>query len=106
MKGTIERRIAALLRAGMLVAMIAMCVGGVSYLAAHGSDTVRLAGRQSDFGGEGLGLMKAGIIILIATPIVRVAFSVGAFACARDRTYVLINAAVLAILLYSVLGGR
>jgi len=106
MKGTIERRIAALLRAGMLAAMIAMCTGGTWYLAAHGGDPMARAGRQSHFGGEGVGLMRVGIVILMATPIARVAFSVGAFVCARDRTYALISATVLGILLYSVLGGR
>ena len=47
---------------------------------------------------EGRGVIQLGIAILIATPIARVAFSVGAFAGARNARYVAITAAVLAVL--------
>jgi hypothetical protein len=37
------------------------------------------------------GLIQFGFLVLIATPVVRVAFSVFAFALQRDRTYVIIT---------------
>jgi uncharacterized membrane protein YfcA len=46
-------------------------------------------------------VIALGLLLLIATPIIRVAVSIIAFACERDRAYVLITAIVLAILLFS-----
>jgi uncharacterized membrane protein len=45
------------------------------------------------------------LLFLIATPIVRVAFSIVGFAMERDRMYVVFTLIVLAILLYSLLGS-
>lgn len=47
------------------------------------------------------GLILFGLLLLIATPVARVAFSVVAFALQRDRTYVVVTLIVLAVLLYS-----
>jgi len=46
-----------------------------------------------------------GLLLLIATPIARVAFSVVAFLVERDRVYVLITIIVLALLVLSLLIG-
>ena len=43
-------------------------------------------------------------MLLILTPVARVAFSVAAFALERDWTYVAITLIVLAILVYSLTG--
>ncbi|MBV9228881.1 MAG: DUF1634 domain-containing protein, partial [Chloroflexi bacterium] len=53
-------------------------------------------------------IIAVGLLLLIATPIVRVATSVVAFALERDRKYTVITCIVLAILLFSVffLGGK
>ena len=51
-------------------------------------------------------IMQLGIALLIATPIVRVALSLVAFARERDRTYVVITTVVLLLLLYGLLGGK
>ena len=53
---------------------------------------------------DGRGMMQLGIAILIATPIARVAFSVGSFAIARNARYLAITATVLAVLAYSMFG--
>jgi len=45
------------------------------------------------------------LLLLIATPIARVAFSVVGFAIERDRLYVIFTLIVLAVLLYSFLGS-
>jgi uncharacterized membrane protein len=44
-------------------------------------------------------------LLLVATPVARVIFSVAAFALQRDRTYVVITLIVLAVLGYSLFGG-
>jgi uncharacterized membrane protein len=49
--------------------------------------------------------MQLGLLLLIATPIVRVIFSVFAFAIEGDRMYVLFTLIVLAVLLYSLFGS-
>jgi uncharacterized membrane protein len=54
---------------------------------------------------DGPGLIQLGLLVLLATPLVRVAFSVLAFALQRDRTYVVVTSIVLAVLLYSLAAG-
>jgi uncharacterized membrane protein len=53
---------------------------------------------------HGRGLIQLGLLILIATPIARVIFSVFAFLYQRDWTYVFVTLIVLAILTYSLFG--
>jgi len=60
---------------------------------------------QSVINGRGRGLIQLGLLLLIATPIARVAFSVVGFAIERDRLYVGFTLIVLAVLLYSLLGS-
>ena len=48
-----------------------------------------------------IGLAQAGLVVLVATPVVRVAASVVAFALEGDRLYATITVVVLAILLTS-----
>ena len=50
-------------------------------------------------------IIQAGILLLIATPIARVAFSLAGFGLERDGKYVVITAIVLAVLLYSLTSG-
>jgi uncharacterized membrane protein len=45
------------------------------------------------------------LLLLIATPIARVAFAAFAFALEKDYMYVIITLIVLAVLLYSLLGS-
>jgi uncharacterized membrane protein len=115
----VEDIIARLLRAGVLTAAFVVIAGAVLYLGSaprtrvsyrtfHGEPEqlttvhgiVRLA-----FSGHALGIMQLGLLLLIATPIARVAFSVFAFAAERDRMYVLFTLIVLAVLLYSLFGS-
>ena len=64
----------------------------------------------TDFGGlisrlgilEPLAIVQLGLLALLATPVVRVAASVVAFASEGDRLYTAITAIVLAILLASI----
>jgi uncharacterized membrane protein len=48
--------------------------------------------------------VQLGLLVLIATPVARVLFSIFAFAAQRDRTYVTITLVVAVVLLYSLFG--
>lgn len=50
--------------------------------------------------------LSAGLLVLVATPFVRVGGSIIAFAVERDRRYVLVTAVVLAVMCLGVLLGR
>ncbi len=52
------------------------------------------------------GIIQFGLLLLIATPVARVFFSVLAFAIEGDKIYVGIALIVLGILLYSLSGGH
>jgi uncharacterized membrane protein len=54
---------------------------------------------------HGRGLIQLGLLLLIATPIARVAFSAVAFLYQRDWTYVVVTLIVLGLLVYSLFGG-
>ena len=58
------------------------------------------------FNGHGAGLIQLGVLLLIATPVARVAFSVYAFARQRDVLYVVVTVIVLALLLFSLFGSN
>ena len=116
---TIENTVSTILRLGVIFSGSIVLAGGVYYLALHGHESIdhrhfagqpaqdRLVGRII----EGVvqlrprSLIQFGILCLIATPIVRVGYSLVGFALEHDRTYVLITAVVLAILLSSLLSG-
>jgi uncharacterized membrane protein len=55
--------------------------------------------------GKGQAIMMAGLLILIATPVARVALSVVIFIIERDRLFTAITAAVFAILMISFVVG-
>jgi uncharacterized membrane protein len=115
----IEVMIGNLLRAGVLIAATVVVVGAVIYLSHYAMQT-------ADFGvfrGEaaalrtvpaivrgaihlhGKSIIQLGLLLLIATPIARVMFSVVGFAIERDHLYVALTLIVLAVLLYSLLGS-
>jgi uncharacterized membrane protein len=56
--------------------------------------------------GRGRALIQLGLLLLIATPVVRVAFSILAFARQRDVVYVLFTLLVLGVLVYSLFSGQ
>jgi len=110
----VERVIGTLLRWGVILAAAVVLAGGVMYLARYGStipDYRVFRGEPSDLRNvsgivtdavswRSRGLIMFGLLLLIATPMARVAFSVVAFALQRDRTYVMVTLIVLAALLY------
>lgn len=120
-----EQIIARLLRWGVLISLGLLIFGTlVSFIVSqrygHTSDDLpRLIGKAGDFPHtltwlrEGLlalrgqALIVLGLLILIATPLLRVAVSIIAYAIERDVAFVLITSLVLALLVLSiVLGGH
>jgi len=55
---------------------------------------------------RGQGLVVVGLLVLLLTPVIRVAASIIAFALQKDRPFVLITAIVLAILILSFVLGK
>ena len=101
---SLERTIGATLRVGVTAAAIVAGVGGVLYLLLHGSEPASFGAHDPirPFGTSER-IIALGIILLIATPILRVALLVVAFARARDAIYVILSAIVLTVLLVSLL---
>ncbi|MFI5201203.1 MAG: DUF1634 domain-containing protein [Candidatus Kapaibacterium sp.] len=55
--------------------------------------------------GDGKAIVEAGMLLLILTPILRVAVSVFAFLYEKDYLYVVLTLVVLGLLLFSLSGG-
>lgn len=122
-KGNAEKRMdeimGQLLRTGVILAAVIVMAGGVIYLRQHATPITNYRVFQGEpeelrtvtgvFHGalalRGPGLIQFGLLILIATPIARVAFSVVAFLYQRDWAYVVVTLVVLGLLVYSLLGG-
>jgi uncharacterized membrane protein len=114
----IEDIIGNLLRVGVGTAAAVVLVGAAAYLIRHGfghanyrvfrgepSDLRTLRGIvRAAVGLHPRGIIQLGLVLLIATPVARVAFSVFAFAVERDRMYVAFTLIVLGILIVSLAG--
>jgi uncharacterized membrane protein len=110
----------ALLRSGVVSAAAIVFVGGVVYLTRHRVPVMNyrvFAGEPEELrtisgivhealAFDGGGLIQLGLLVLIATPVARVAFSFFAFLYERDWTYVFVTVLVLGLLLYSLFGGH
>jgi uncharacterized membrane protein len=109
----LEQIMGNLLRAGVILAAAVVLAGGIWYLAAQGET-------QEDYHAfhaihqkmpftQGLSAplatIEIGLLLLIATPVARVVFSIAAFAAERDTMYVWFTLIVLAILAYSLLAS-
>ncbi|MFA6357931.1 MAG: DUF1634 domain-containing protein [Candidatus Omnitrophota bacterium] len=106
-----------LLRAGVIISASVVFFGGIIYIFRHGFalanyrvfqrvpvDLCSVSGiMKSVFFFRGRGFIQLGLLLLIATPIARVAFSIFAFARQRDTLYVIITLIVLIVLIYSLL---
>jgi len=116
----VEEWIGNLLRAGVTLSAAVVLFGTGVYLVRHGHELPHyhaFVGTPQDLRNvsgiwrnvlafKGRGLIQLGLLLLIATPVARVAFSVVAFVLERDRLYVVVTLIVLAILSYSLTGGR
>ena len=113
-----ERILGNLLITGVALAALVVLVGAVIYLIRHGAErpdykvfhgeppsfrTVRGI-LQSATEWSGRGLIQLGLLLLIATPVARVALSFLVFLRQRDRLYCAFTLVVLAVLLFSFTG--
>jgi uncharacterized membrane protein len=103
----------------VLTSAAVVLFGAVLYLFQHGStehDYSRFVGEPrtvreiSDivtdvWSLDGIAVMQFGVLLLVATPVARVVLCVFAFFAQRDRLFVAVTLLVLAVLLYSLIGG-
>lgn len=115
----VEEIIGNLLRWGVILAALVVLAGAAVYLAHNAfvhpdyrifrgepSDLRHVRGILRDTRAlQGRGIIQLGLLLLIATPVARVAFSIVAFGVQRDRMYMAIALIVLATLLYSLTGS-
>jgi uncharacterized membrane protein len=112
-----EQTVGNLLRIGVFLSAAVVLLGGICFLMQHGGEpadyrvfhaqppayrslpgVIRAVGPS-----DCLAVIQVGLLLLVATPIARVAFSLAAFALERDRVYVAATFAVLCILLFSLI---
>lgn len=113
----IDHRLGILLRTGVLISAVVVLLGGVLFLIHSGGrptdyhvfhgvpanlSSLRLIAVGA-FHLEPLAVIQFGLLLLIATPVARVLFSVIAFAMEEDFLYVGISTIVLCVLLYSII---
>ncbi|HEU5442078.1 MAG TPA: TSUP family transporter [Ktedonobacterales bacterium] len=103
-----ELIISNVLRGGVLLSAAIIVIGAVMFYADRGGQTLTFphtlsAVVQMLAQGNPLAIIMLGLLVLLATPVVRVAVSIVAFALEHDRLYVGITSLVLAILLVSIL---
>jgi uncharacterized membrane protein len=114
-----ENMIGNLLRIGVSLSAFVVAFGAVIYLVRHGrspADYRVFRGEPSEFRNlsgivhsaltfHGRGIIQLGLLLLIATPVARVAFAIWGFAAEHDRMYMIFTGIVLIVLLYSLLGS-
>ncbi len=115
---SIEQIIGNLLRFGVMLSAAVVLAGAGLYLRKYGhtlADYRIFRGEPNDLrevhgiiadalAGRGRGIIQFGLLLLIATPVARVAFSLFAFIMEKDWLYVGVTAVVLSLLLISLLG--
>ena len=109
----VEQVVGRLLQAGVVLASIVVVLGGTLLLARHGAEATAFSvfrGGSSHLRsvgativgavhGQPSAIVQLGLVLLIATPVARVALTLAAFAAQRDRMYVAMTTLVLTLLL-------
>jgi uncharacterized membrane protein len=115
----VETTIGNLLRIGVSLSAGIVLFGAAVYLWRHGQSRAAYGSFRDEFpdlrtvGGvlrsvasfSGRGIIQLGILVLIATPVARVAFSIWGFSVGRDKTYVVVATLVLCGLFYGLFGS-
>jgi uncharacterized membrane protein len=114
----LENVLARVLISGVIGAALVVLAGGIVYLIRHGDappDYRVFRGESSVLrglrgilrevaAGRGRALIQLGLVLLIATPVVRVALSLAAFVRERDLLYSIFTLIVLVTLVLSLAG--
>ena|SRR5579863_4455851 len=109
-----EEQMGVLLRTGVVASCIIMSAGAVLYLLRHGGESESYTTFHGEpaslenlrgilhgaFAGDARGLIQLGVLVLIATPVMRVAFAVFAFARQRQWIFSLVSLTVLGLLIF------
>jgi uncharacterized membrane protein len=117
--GQLEQLMGILLRSGVLLSAFVVAIGAVMFLFHHGIQHPHFALFQGQplelrsvgtivvaaFHLQPLAIIQFGLLLLIATPITRVLFSLLSFTVQRDWMYIGITAVVLSLLLFGLFGG-
>jgi uncharacterized membrane protein len=115
----LEYLLSNLMKYGVLIASAVVFLGGILYLFHHGAEPARyhfFQGEPSEFcspagilkavlSGSDRSIIQLGLLLLIATPILRVFMSLLAFLLQREFIYVIITLLVLTSLIYSFVGA-
>ncbi len=119
----IEMFLGQLLRIGVIASAVVVLFGAALYLSTSARTTADASASYHVFHGqpaqfrevlqvwsgarklEPLAVIQLGLLLLIATPVARVLFSIVGFAKERDRLYVSVTIVVLALLIYSLTSG-
>ena len=108
-----------LLRAGVLLSALVVAVGGIIFLLKHGRQTQHYRFFESEpkqlrnvkdiwsaaIKGRGQALIQLGLIILIATPVARIIFSIIGYFLERDYLYMVITLIVLGVIFFSLISS-
>jgi uncharacterized membrane protein len=111
--------LAPVLRLRVIASAFVVAIGGIVFLWRHGLERPLYDVFRGELGNlaavrgivteavhlSGRGLVQLGLLLLVATPIARVVFSVVGFLRQRDWLYVGITMAVLTLLAYSLIEG-
>lgn len=116
----IETLVGQVLRAGVITACLIVLTGGIYYIFKHGLEQVP---DHSHFSGEtgnyttltgilygvlslrASQIIQLGVVVLIATPILRILCSLFGFILEKDKLYIAITLTVLLIITFSILSG-
>jgi uncharacterized membrane protein len=104
-----------LLRIGVLLSALIVTAGGILFLSKHGTQLQHYHLFQSEprrlrdiseiwktaLQGRGQSLIQFGLLVLIATPIARIIFSIIGYLLEKDYLYVLLTMIVLGVILFS-----
>ncbi len=106
------------LKTGVIVSAVVVFIGAAVYLSKHGMDRAdfqvfkgepanlrSVPGIIGDTLAEsGRGIIQLGLLLLIATPVMRVLLSLVGFLRQGDKTYIIVTLLVFAVLIYSLAG--
>jgi uncharacterized membrane protein len=116
----IEQLIGLQLRFGVIIASLIVLIGGICYLIQFGTQGIpayhNFIGAKAGFttakeiltglsGFNSKSIIQLGVLILIATPILRIAFSLVGFMLEKDKMYIGITLIVLSVMMVSIFGG-